>query len=155
MKKHLPHKEWVLNQFEKYLTLSYRNVFIHTSIIEGLLIDESEEETPFPDEKEKKKCQKQFRIISYAMKLLGKLNKNYKKLFENRNDLIHGIARKSNPLDQDNIEKKIKEMHSCIINIYKEKYINNLFGKRGYKFYPKDKVNIILEKKLQKRLSDA
>lgn len=42
MSKNLDHREWVIEQFQKkYLKKSYRNVFIHSSIIEGMLVKES------------------------------------------------------------------------------------------------------------------
>jgi len=41
-KKWLNHEEWVVQQFqEKYLKKGHRNVLIHSSIIEGMLVNES------------------------------------------------------------------------------------------------------------------
>jgi adenine-specific DNA methylase len=41
MVKNLNHNDWVKQQFEKYLKSTYRNVIIHSSIIEGTLKNES------------------------------------------------------------------------------------------------------------------
>ena len=41
MAKNLSHQDWVKQQFGKYLKSSYRNVFVHSSIIEGILANES------------------------------------------------------------------------------------------------------------------
>lgn len=42
-KKWLNHNEWVFEQFQqKYLKKSYRNSIIHVSIIEGVLVSNSE-----------------------------------------------------------------------------------------------------------------
>ena len=41
MVRNLSHNDWVIQQFKKYLRPSYRDVIIHTSIIEGVLRNES------------------------------------------------------------------------------------------------------------------
>lgn len=41
MSKHLDHRSWVEEQISKYLGTNYRNVFIHSSIIEGILVTKS------------------------------------------------------------------------------------------------------------------
>lgn len=147
-KYNLTHNEWVLYQFDCGFYRSYKNVFLHTSFLEGLILDKSQEKTSFPTEDEREKIeedQNYKRGFRRALKILKEdLNNEYRllhKLYDDRNKLIHSIARLPRPLDQDGIESIRDTMWKHIIEIYKgSDFINNLFIEREYGFSPREKL---------------
>lgn len=137
--KSLSHDDYVRYQFycgKNRFVASYKNVFLHTSLVEGLIVSKSEEANPYPDEKEKENNAK-YRTFRYALvilkKLLGDEYKILHVLYDDRNDLIHDITK----LDQNAIEEKIRKMWVHIVEVYKgSEFLNELFGNR-YNFSPK------------------
>ena|SRR3989338_7822766 len=151
-KRNLSHKEWVVYQFYCCdFDSSYKNVFLHTSFIEGLVIDKSIDQHPFPtvEEKEKVKENPNYkRGFRNALTLLESdisgESKLLHKLYDDRNALIHNIARKPNPLDQNGIEMMRNKMWQNILDIYKTSdFIDRLFRERGYEFSPKERCSSI------------
>jgi len=92
MSKNLNHQDWVVQQFNKYLRKQYRDVIIHSSIIEGVLRNESKKGS--------------FDQASKALLRSGKINSTEFRVFnevrEIRNNLVHESFR--NQLVQNDID---------------------------------------------------
>lgn len=139
----LSHVDWVNYQLKCNLNNSLRNVLLHTSFIEAILIDKSEDIKgfPFTDKEKCNVCNNRYRTIRGALKVLEKekvISNNEKmdcfdKLFDTRNRLIHSVARKGKELDQNQIEKLRNDMYEKIMQIYRSSpVILGIFRERGY-----------------------
>ncbi len=138
----LPHEKFIEYQFDHYLRKEYRDVLLHTSIIESIIIAESKSLHPFPCPNEKSK----YRKFSYAIDILKKDKdksdlleiKKVVSLWKKRNEMIHGIMEKR--YDQKQIEALRNILHNLLIDVYKLDFLNNIFENRGYPFLPKNKI---------------
>ena len=112
--KHLSHKEWVKAQ---KLDKTFRDVLIHASLIESIIINES-----IKNKCLSKKEIKTYRSFGNAVTILDK-NKiiDIYNLKERRNKLMHDIFKEE--LNQDQIEKIRDEIFDIINKIYKESEI--------------------------------
>lgn len=121
--KHLPHKEWVMSQ---KLRKNFRDVLVHTALIESAIIKESIKKKAFS-----KKNDGSYRSFGKAIEILDK-NKilDIFNLKERRNQLVHDIFSKR--LNQDEIEKIRDEMFNLIHKIRKEsELIKKYLAKMG------------------------
>ena len=109
--KHLTHEAWVKDQ---KLRKTFRDVLVHTSLIESIIINESIKIEPLPN-----KEIKTYRSFGKAITILDK-NKiiDIYLLKEKCNELMHNIFRKK--LNQDQNEKIRDEMFNLINKIRKE-----------------------------------
>lgn len=125
MAKNLSHQNWVLQQFDKYLKSSYRNVIIHASIIEGVLRNESGKNT--------------FDLANKSLLLSKKITSSEFCIFNEvrniRNSLVHESFK--NKLAQNEIDELRDSLMEKIHKAYKISiFLNkNLFKK--YKIPPK------------------
>ena len=132
MVKNLSHNDWVKQQFEaKYLRRSYRNVVIHSSIIEGTLVNSSGKKRNTFDEANKslshtgKISSSEFCIFNEIRNIRNQLvHESFKnKLVQNqidglRDDLmkkIHEAYKMSSFLNEKLFKKYNLERPSCII----------------------------------------
>jgi hypothetical protein len=137
------------------MELEYKDVFLHTSFLEGIIIDKSLQEYHFPfDEHEKKmfeedpQYQRGFRsALKFLQAKLG--TEEYKllhKIYDDRNNLIHDIARTKADnelvgMDQRSIEAARDQMGHNILVIYRgSHFINELFRDR-YGLLPKKEIS--------------
>ena len=108
MAKNLSHKDWVKQQFDKYPKSSYRNVFVHSSIIEGILVNESGMD--------------KFDSANKFLLCSQKINSSEFCVFNNirkiRNKLAHNIF-KGKGLSQNHIDKLRDDLMEEIHNAYK------------------------------------
>ncbi|TSC67980.1 MAG: hypothetical protein G01um101466_588 [Parcubacteria group bacterium Gr01-1014_66] len=128
-KRHdLTNQEWVKYQLDCNLDREIRDVLLHASFIEGVIIAESEKYHTFPYQDEKGK----FRSFWKALNLLkGKMNDEFNpinEMRELRNELIHGIAK--NGFDQKTIERKRDSLYCLILKVYNGNFMNNKFKER-------------------------
>lgn len=133
--------EYVKYQFYcAKLNSTYKNVFIHTSLLEGLIVDESERKKPHIISK----CsccgyEKNFRNFRGALNILKdepcQNNELLHKIYNNRNNLAHDFI----SLQQIEIDSNIKNLWENILNVYELDFINKLFEER-YGFKPKDAI---------------
>ena len=116
------HNEWVAEQFQnKYLKKSYRNVLIHTSIIEGMLI--------------KKSGEKSFIAANKFLLDSGVIDSSEHKTFDEirkiRNKISHNIfsGNSGAGLSQKDIDILLKEVIYKMHTAYKtSRFLNrNLF----------------------------
>lgn len=141
--KNLCHREWMEYQFNCRINkIEYRDVILHSSIIESAIIFESKKQHPFPCINEKGR----FRTLSNAIDILRRSAKysqeeldEIDELGKLRNNLIHGIVEKE--LKQNDIETYIYEMYDMIVKIYESDLINSIFKDKNYGFLPKDKIS--------------
>lgn len=106
MAKNLSHQDWVKQQFDKYLKSSYRNVFVHSSIIEAILVNVSGMD--------------KFDSANKLLLCSQKINSSEFCVFNNirkiRNKLAHNIF-KGKGLSQNDIDKLrddlMEEMHNA------------------------------------------
>jgi len=121
MVKNLSHNNWVLQQFEdKYLKASYRNVLIHSSIIEGVLRNESGENG--------------FKLAIKFLFDLGKITDDEFKKFDDirntRNCLVHDSFR--NGLDQKDIDNARDDLMKKIHGAYR---VSNFLNEKLFEKY--------------------
>ena len=120
MVKNLSHNDWALQQFDKYLKTSYRNVLIHASIIEGILRNESGQEK-FYSANKFLFCNKQITISEFKV---------FDELRNIRNSLIHDSFK--DKLEQN----KIDELRDKLMKKIHESYrISNFLNKRLFEKY--------------------
>jgi len=115
MVRNLSHDDWVRQQFEdKYLKTSYRNVLVHSSIIEGTLRNESGRKT--------------FDLANKQLLCSGKISSSEFCIFDEirdiRNRLVHDSFKNGfvqNEIDglRDELMKKILEAYriSSFLNV--------------------------------------
>jgi len=107
MATNLNHVDWVKQQFDKYLNKSYRDVFVHSSMIEGILINESGKDS--------------FDTANKALLLSNKINSSefcvFNELRKIRNTLSHNIF-KNNGLPQKEIDKLRNMLMTKILEAY-------------------------------------
>lgn len=108
MVRHLSHSKWVQQQYEeKYLRSGYRNVLVHSSIIEGTLRNESR--------------RNKFDLANKQLLRSGKINSSefciFNKIRTIRNSLVHDSFRDG--LVQDEIDELRDELMKRIIEAYK------------------------------------
>jgi len=141
-KRNLSNDEYVRYQFNcTKLNAFYKNAFIHTSLLEGLIVSNSEQKEPHISQK----CEccgrvDNFRSIRKALNILkpeiddGDGNwELLQEIFDKRNDLAHDFV----ILNQNAIESKIKEIWKMILHLYTNSgFINKCFEER-YGFEPK------------------
>lgn len=120
MVKNLSHNDWVIQQFQKYLRTSYRNVLIHASIIEGTLRNESRKKT--------------FDLANKYLLYSGKINSSEFSIFDEirklRNSLVHDSVK--NKLVQNEIDELRDELMEKILKVYK---ISNFLNDKLFKKY--------------------
>lgn len=147
----LSHKEWIQYQFDcRDKKEQYRDILIHVSLVESILINESERYHSFPCPNEKGN----YRNFRYAISLLKGIYKNKKdnkefgkieNLWKCRCELIHGIIK--NGLSELEIKNLIKKIYKNIKIVYKSGLFNKIFKnidvhkKRGYNFLPSKKLS--------------
>lgn len=113
-KGHLSHREWVKCQ---KLKPTFRDVLLHTSLIESAIISESEKIKPLS-----KKEKLFYRSFGNSITILDKNTVvDIYNLNKERNKLIHDIFRRK--LNQDQIEKTRDKMFELINKIRKESKI--------------------------------
>jgi len=147
----LSHIDWVNYQLKCNLARrSLRNVLLHTSFIEAVLIDKSQDIIKLGEADREKG--KKYRDIKIAIKILedeelisyqGKSSTResiFRDLFISRNDLIHGIV-KLPGLDQGQIEKLRNEAHEKILQIYSSAFILKIFAEREYSLPSKEVIS--------------
>jgi DNA-binding MltR family transcriptional regulator len=108
MSKNLSHHDWIIQQFEeKYLKISYRDVLIHSSIIEGVLVKESGVD--------------KFDLANKFLLCSGKISASefcaFDEIRKIRNRLAHDIFKKS--LAQEEIDKLRDDLMRKIHKAYK------------------------------------
>lgn len=114
MAKHLNHKEWINQQFEpKYLRKSHRNCFIHSALIEGMLIQKS--------------GKNKFDLANESLLCFGKINSTEFCVFNTirkiRNSLAHNIIKRT--FSQDDMDKLLADLINKIYEAYKcSKFLN-------------------------------
>lgn len=108
MSKNLNHHDWVVQQFDKYLRKQYRDVFIHSSIIEGVLVNESGMDK-FDSANKFLLCSK--KITSSEFCIFNEIRKI-------RNSLAHDIFKKKG-LAQKDIDKLRNDLMEKIHKAYK------------------------------------
>lgn len=120
MAKNLSHHGWVLQQFEnKYLKATYRNVLIHSSIIEGVLRNESGE--------------KMFDLANKSLLCSMKITSSefcvFNEVRDIRNSLIHDSFRKG--LVQNDIDGLRDKLMERIHGAYRmSKFLNEKLFKK-------------------------
>ncbi|OGY58145.1 MAG: hypothetical protein A3C03_00205 [Candidatus Colwellbacteria bacterium RIFCSPHIGHO2_02_FULL_45_17] len=140
-KRDLSNRDYVYCQFtNKRLKTRYKNVFIHTSLIEGLIVDRSLRK----ESQVRQKCEccgreDSFRSFRRAIEILrddvGDQYNSLHEIYTIRNELAHDFI----TLDQAPLEQKIEEAWEKIINVYKNsEFLNELFHVK-YNFRP-DKI---------------
>jgi len=120
MAKNLSHRDWVLQQFKnEYLETNYRNVLIHSSIIEGVLRNESREKTFDLANK----------FLLCSMKITSPEFCVFNEVRDIRNSLIHDSFRKG--LVQNDIDGLRNKLMERIHGAYRmSKFLNErLFRK--------------------------
>lgn len=129
MVRHLNHRDWVKQQFEnKYLKTSYRNVLIHSSIIEGTI----------------RNLGKKDKFVSANKFLLtsGKITSNEFCIFNDirniRNSLVHDSFK--NGLNQDEIDRLRDSLMEKIHLAYRK---SNFLDKKLLKKYAVPRLNTI------------
>ena len=139
-KKNLSNPKYVQYQFYCVdLSAFYKNVFIHTSLLEGLIVRSAEEKVPHTPSKCSSCGRKdEFRTFRKALDILDDdivVEKDLlHKIYNKRNELAHDFV----TLDQDKIDGNIKVVWKMILQIYKDsEFLNNLFYKY-YQFRPKE-----------------
>lgn len=108
MVRDLSHDDWVRQQFEgKYLKTSYRNVLIHSSIIEGTLRNESGRET--------------FHSANKALSHSGKIGPSEFRIFDEIRDIRNHLVHESfkNGLIQNQIDGLRDELMKKILEAYR------------------------------------
>jgi Mn-containing catalase len=123
MKKLKKHKDWVKTQFTApYKSPSYRNVLIHTGLIENIIEKEAKHKVNF----------------DVAIKIL-KFSKRYKNLdkIDNlrklRNKIVHKIEERE--LDEDRIIKIRDDMHKSLKEIYHSQSLIQKYFLKKYGIY--------------------
>ncbi|OGI19665.1 MAG: hypothetical protein A3J06_03975 [Candidatus Moranbacteria bacterium RIFCSPLOWO2_02_FULL_48_19] len=124
-KKWLNHHEWVNEQFqEKYLTKTYRNVIIHSSLIEGILRHNSGEHT-FDSANKSLLSIKKIDLPEFCM---------FKEISKTRNSIIHKIFERS--LSQKSMDKLLRNLRKKILEAYKTSDFLGLNLFKKYKIPP-------------------
>lgn len=108
MAKNLSHHDWVLQQFDKYLRRAYRDVLIHSSIIEGVLRNESG----------KGKFDEANKHLLNTKKINSSEFCVFNKVREIRNSLVHDSFRSQ--LVQNDIDKLRDALMENILDAYKK-----------------------------------
>jgi hypothetical protein len=108
MSKNLSHHDWVVQQFDKYLRSQYRDVFIHSSIIEGVLVNESGKRS-FDLANKSLLCSKKIYSSEFCV---------FNEIRDIRNRLAHDIFKK-NGLAQNDIDKLRDDLIEKIHEAYK------------------------------------
>ena len=129
MAKNLSHHDWVIQQFEeKYLKVSYRDVLIHSSIIEGTLRNESK--------------QNKFDLANKSLLRDGGINSEEFCIFDEirkiRNSLVHDSFK--NQLVQNEIDKLRDNLMEKIHTAYR---MSNFLEKKLFQKYEIDRTPII------------
>ena len=113
------HKEWIKYQFENYLRKEYRNIFIHSSIIEGVLVSESNMNT-FDSANKFLLCFGHIKSPEFCV---------FNKIREIRNKIAHEIFK--NKLDEKNINQLRDNLMWKIHEAYKiSRFLNDKLFKR-------------------------
>lgn len=120
MAKNLSHKDWVKQQFNKYLKSSYRNVFVHSSIIEGILVNESGMD----------KFDSANKFLLCSQKITSSEFCVFNEIRKIRNSLAHDIFKKKLP--QNDIDKLRDDLMEKIQKAYK---ISSFLDKKIFKKY--------------------
>lgn len=121
MSKNLNHHNWVVQQFEKYLKTSYRNVFIHSSIIEGVLVNESGEDK-FDSANRFLLCSRKINSSEFCV---------FDKIRKIRNSLAHRVFKKRG-LSQKEIDKLRDDLMEKIHEAYK---VSDFLNEKLFKEY--------------------
>lgn len=114
MAKHLNHKEWIEQQFEsKYLRKSYRNCFIHSALIEGILV--------------KKSGKEKFDLANKSLLHSNQINSDefciFNAIRKIRNSLAHRIIKST--FSQDDMDELLTNLINKIHEAYKySKFLN-------------------------------
>lgn len=150
-KKGLSNTEYIRWQFYcGKLSSIYKNVLLHTSLLEGLIIERSEKKiSHIPSECQACRHKRDFRTFREALGILdeeiGAAKKLLHKIYTQRSDLAHDITKQS----QDEIDSQIKDIWGNILEIYKTSdFVNNLFQEH-YGFKPQSVVDAIPPTELQ------
>lgn len=107
-KKWLNHNEWVLEQFqEQYLKKRYRNIFIHASIVESVLVNKC----GIDNFHSANKC------LLYSKDINPAEFSMFDKIRKNRNKVAHEIF-KDRGLSQRDIDKILHELRTTILKAY-------------------------------------
>lgn len=122
MTKNLNHHDWVIQQFEgKYLESTYRDVIIHSSIIEGMLANESDEDN-FDSANKLLLCSRQIDSSEFCV---------FNKVRKTRNKLVHGIF-KNGGLPQNDIDELRDDLMKKIHEAYR---MSNFLNEKLFKKY--------------------
>ncbi|KKW19074.1 hypothetical protein A2852_02045 [Candidatus Adlerbacteria bacterium RIFCSPHIGHO2_01_FULL_54_23] len=129
MAKNLSHQDWVKQQFGKYLKSSYRNVFVHSSIIEGILANESGMD--------------KFDSANKFLLCSQKINSSEFCVFNNirkiRNKLAHDIFKRKG-LSQNEIDKLRDDLMKEIHNAY---IVSNFLNNKLFEKYKLKRSSVI------------
>ncbi|MDP1845944.1 MAG: hypothetical protein Q8L09_04335 [Candidatus Moranbacteria bacterium] len=129
MSKNLSHHDWVVQQFDKYLRKQYRDVFIHSSIIEGVLVNESKERS-FDLANKRLLCSKKIYSSEFCV---------FNEIRDIRNKLAHDIFKKDG-LTQKDIDKLRDDLMEKIHKAYK---ISSFLEDKLFKKYKINRSSII------------
>jgi hypothetical protein len=108
MTTNLNHNDWVKQQFDKYLNKSYRDVVVHSSLLEGILVNESGMDT-FDASNKFLLCSQ--KISSHEFCIFNAVRKA-------RNALVHKPF-KGKGLLQKEIDKLRNTLYENILEAYK------------------------------------
>jgi hypothetical protein len=133
-KKWLNHNEWVLEQFqEKYLKKRYRNIFIHASIIESVLVNKCGIDNFYSANK----------CLLYSKDINSTEFSMFDKIRKNRNKVAHEIF-KNKGFSQRDIDKILHELRATILRAYRT---SNFLDRNLFKKYNIPRVPDIIFKK--------
>jgi len=137
LRKWLNHNEWVLEQFqEKYLKKSYRNIVIHSSIVESVLVNKC----GIDNFNSANKC------LLYSKDINSGEFSMFDKIRKNRNKIAHEILKKKG-LSQKDMDKILHDLRTTILKVYET---SNFLDKNLFKKYNIPRVPDIAFKKSAK-----
>lgn len=121
MSENLSHNNWVKQQFDKYLRKSYRDVFVYSSIIEGILVNESGMDK-FDSANKFLLCSNKINSSEFCV---------FNKIRKIRNKLAHDIF-KGKGLPQKDIDKLRDDLMEQICEAYR---MSNFLDEKLFKKY--------------------